>query len=124
MQYNSWARVTHGSESSHWCKQRISAVLMLLSMIFVLPSLSSFIRDFAQKGSLEYGHFFASPYCGISYIIFLLIAFFHMFLGMQVILSDYCASNILRYTGLSFLFVLILLAISGNIYYFYAIYAH
>ena len=83
----------HGTQ--HFWLQRVSAVaLVLLAILFVIP--------FAQALGSPYDEVLATyrnPFNAVVAILFLGTAFFHLKLGVQVVIEDYVHSKAWR-TGL------------------------
>ncbi|MCY4184875.1 MAG: succinate dehydrogenase, hydrophobic membrane anchor protein [Rhodobacteraceae bacterium] len=73
----------------HWWMQRLSAVALVpLSLLFVytfLPTLGSGYQGFVETYS-NLGN-------AIAAILFLIVAFFHLRLGLQVVIEDYVHSK-------------------------------
>jgi len=78
----------HGSAKSgvhHWLAQRISAVLLLL----LIPWLMYALVVNAGAGHSEAVSFIARPWNAILLILSLLALLYHSMLGLQVVIEDY-----------------------------------
>ena len=73
------------SGSGHWWWQRLTAILLL---IFSLWFVSSFLSDLSFSLEKARG-FLKKPWNASLLIILLLSSFYHMWLGLQVIIEDY-----------------------------------
>ncbi|ABD44059.1 succinate dehydrogenase, hydrophobic membrane anchor protein [Anaplasma phagocytophilum] len=78
-----------GKSILHWWMQRMTAVVMLPVPIFLVKAL--LVSDFAT-GLLDLTH----GYKGALTALFLMPAFYHGVLGVQVVLEDYVRSDALR----------------------------
>ncbi|KJV56351.1 succinate dehydrogenase, hydrophobic membrane anchor protein [Orientia chuto str. Dubai] len=77
----------------HWWYQRLSAILMLPLLIWLLY-LSKVI---VQKSPVELVEVIKYPYNMLMIILLLMIMFSHASMGMKVIIEDYVANLLLRY---------------------------
>lgn len=69
----------------HWWTQRLSAVALLpLSLYFVI---SVIILDHATRGQVA--AYLAEPWNTVLYLCLIFAMFYHLLLGMQVVIEDY-----------------------------------
>lgn len=69
----------------HWWAQRMTAIALLpLSLYFVL---SVFLLEGAGQAAMR--HYMAEPWNGVLFIALILALFYHLKLGMQVVIEDY-----------------------------------
>ncbi|HEX7389993.1 MAG TPA: succinate dehydrogenase, hydrophobic membrane anchor protein, partial [Acidiphilium sp.] len=69
----------------HWWAQRMTAIALLpLSLYFVL---SVFLLEGADQAAMQ--HYMAEPWNGVLFIALILALFYHLKLGMQVVIEDY-----------------------------------
>ena len=90
------------SGSGHWWWQRLTAMLLL---IFSLWFVSSFLSDLSFSLEKARG-FLKKPWNASLLIILLLSSFYHMWLGLQVIIEDYVHSRMWKYFLLITVFIL------------------
>ena len=97
----------------HWWSQRVSAVALIpLSLWFVIAAIC-----LAGKNRSEMVEFFAAPGNAALMVSFLIAAFYHAQLGLQVVIEDYvpaegCKIPLLILTKLGFAFLGIFAVIS------------
>jgi succinate dehydrogenase / fumarate reductase membrane anchor subunit len=73
----------------HWWAQRVTAIALLpLSLYFVLTVLS---LDHATRDQVA--AFFAEPWNAVLYLCLIAALFYHLKLGVQVVLEDYVHSE-------------------------------
>ena len=76
----------------HWMMQRITAIgLIPLTLYLAFALIQAMTLDYG--GALEW---FKSPINGAAMILFIIAAFYHANLGMQIIIEDYVASELKR----------------------------
>ena len=81
---------------SHWWTQRLTSVALV-------PLVLWFVFSLARIPELDYLQFrvwIASPVTATLLIVFLIAAFYHLQLGLQVIVEDYVHTGWLKLTGL------------------------
>lgn len=76
-----------GSGSEHWLRQRITAIFMVLSVVWVFCFANQLFNLEADEVIL----LIKKPYNIVMLSLFVLTAFYHAALGMQVIIEDYVA---------------------------------
>jgi succinate dehydrogenase / fumarate reductase membrane anchor subunit len=97
----------------HWWSQRVSAVALIpLAVWFVVAAIC-----LSGKSRSEMVEFFAAPGNAALMVSFLVAAFYHAQLGLQVVIEDYvhsegCKLGLLIVTKLSFAFLGIFAVIS------------
>ena len=69
----------------HWWLQRLTAIAMVPLTIWLTLSLASM----AGAGYEEYSAWFRSPLVALAMIAFVGIGFWHLKLGLQVVIEDY-----------------------------------
>lgn len=77
---------------SHWWMQRLTAVLLVPTGLFVLISLMQ-LNTLAATSVLAW---MQNPMNAILLLLFLLTASYHGALGLQVVVEDYISSNSLQ----------------------------
>jgi succinate dehydrogenase / fumarate reductase, membrane anchor subunit len=88
----------------HWIAQRISAVALVpLSLWFVYVLTCHFFQHgpgVPLDATLEW--FDSALHCTLLFL-FMVVQFYHGYLGLQVVIEDYVHSHFLKYTSLIFL---------------------
>jgi succinate dehydrogenase membrane anchor subunit len=80
----------------HWWSQRLTAIaLVLLTLLFLFPFAQSLGGSFEAVRAT-----YARPFHAIVAILFLLVAFRHLQLGIQVVIEDYISDKPLRTAAL------------------------
>lgn len=69
----------------HWWMQRLSALLLLPLCVFF----ACHVRDIAQADHARFLDFVTRPAVAVAGIAFIVAAFYHAALGVQVIIEDY-----------------------------------
>lgn len=69
----------------HWWMQRVSSVALLPLSLYWLAH----IKDIADPDYNVFITFIGDPFVSIMAILFIVAAFYHAMLGMQVIIEDY-----------------------------------
>ncbi len=79
----------YGSAVHHWMLQRVTALLLLpMSGFFIYFLLSALV---STTGSIDLSLLLATPSFGVMFFIFFSVFIYHSFLGIQVIIEDYCS---------------------------------
>jgi succinate dehydrogenase / fumarate reductase membrane anchor subunit len=82
--------------TDHWWSQRLTAIgLAILTLFFVFPFAQSLGDSFEAVRAT-----YARPFNAIVAILFLLVAFRHLALGVQVVVEDYVHDKPLRTAAL------------------------
>ncbi|QLL66952.1 succinate dehydrogenase, hydrophobic membrane anchor protein [Anaplasma phagocytophilum str. Norway variant1] len=95
-----------GKSVLHWWMQRMTAVVMLPVPIFLVKAL--LVSDLAT-GLLDLTH----GYKGVLTALFLMPAFYHGVLGVQVVMEDYVHSEVLRAFLITFIKLFAILTVGG-----------
>lgn len=97
-----------GSGLPHWRAQRISALMLLL----LIPWLVWSMLQLAGSGHVEAAAFLSAPFNATLLILLLLCMLYHAMLGLQVVIEDY-----VHHHGLNMLllFAVRILAAAGMI---------
>ncbi len=75
--------------TGHFWQQRVTAIALVpLALLFILPYARSLGADFATAQET-----YASPFNAIVAILFILTAFRHLQLGLQVVIEDYIQNH-------------------------------
>ena len=78
--------------TGHWWRQRVTAVALVpLSLFFLFTFARSLGADYAAVRAA-----YASPFNAVVAILFILVAFYHLQLGLQVVIEDYVHGNAAR----------------------------
>lgn len=72
--------------TSHWFMQRVTAVLLAPLMLWLIYSLLTTVLGENRAGVVEW---FLSPYVTITMLVLVSAMFYHMKLGLQVVIEDY-----------------------------------
>ena len=71
--------------TGHFWTQRVTAIALLpLTLLFIFPFASALGTDFEAARAV-----YASPFNAIVAILFIGTAFYHLQLGLQVVIEDY-----------------------------------
>ncbi|MDC0864545.1 succinate dehydrogenase, hydrophobic membrane anchor protein [Rickettsiaceae bacterium] len=81
-----------GSGSGHWWHQRFTAIIMVLSVVWLF-SFSSSVKGLGASGIIE---IMKEPCNIVMLTIFIITAFYHSVLGMQVVIEDYISCRAAR----------------------------
>ena len=82
-----------GYGSAHWLSQRLTGLFLALSAIWLVI----FIHDIATNSGLDdILNVLHKPYNIIMLALFTIAAFYHSYLGMQVIIEDYVHCRMIR----------------------------
>jgi succinate dehydrogenase / fumarate reductase membrane anchor subunit len=73
----------------HWFKQRLTAILMLFLVLWVICVIV-ITKDYDVSQKIQW---FKNPLNAIFLAIFILVSYFHAFLGLQVVIEDYVHKN-------------------------------
>ncbi len=83
---------TAGGGTGHWWAQRVTAVALVpLALCFVFPFARSLGHDFLTVREV-YSH----PFNAVVAILFIAVGFYHLQLGIQVVVEDYIHDKPLR----------------------------
>ena len=78
--------------TEHWWRQRVTAIALVpLALLFVFTFARNLGADFETVRAT-----YASPFNAIVAILFILVAFYHLQLGLQVVIEDYVHGNAAR----------------------------
>jgi succinate dehydrogenase / fumarate reductase membrane anchor subunit len=95
---------------SHWWLQRITSIALVPLMLW-------FVFSVAALGPMDYAAFIAwvrSPLVTVLLLLLLPVTFYHMMLGLRVIIEDYVRPEWLKVTGIVLMnFVSVLLLVLG-----------
>lgn len=72
--------------TSHWFMQRVTAVMLAPLMMWLLYSLLTHVLGGDRASVAEW---FVSPYVTVTMLILVTAMFYHMKLGLQVVIEDY-----------------------------------
>ena len=73
----------------HWWMQRVSAVaLMPLTLLFIIP-----FGQAIGQGHTAVTALYAQPFHALIAILFILVSFWHLAQGLQVVIEDYVESK-------------------------------
>lgn len=87
------------SGSQHWWAQRVTAVALLpLSLYFVIS-----ILMLAGASQPQFAAFMAEPWNAVLYLSLIAALFYHLSLGLQVVIEDYVHSDAKRITSIMLL---------------------
>ena len=80
----------------HWWAQRLTAIALLpLSLYFVLSVL---LLDGANQAAMQ--RYMAEPWNGVLFLALIFALFYHLRLGLQVVIEDYIHSDAKRLAAL------------------------
>jgi len=98
--------------TQHWWGQRVTAIALVpLTLWFVISLMSVATADYATVTA-----WIGQPLNGIFLLLFLLVLFYHAYLGMQVVIEDYVHNEVVKLTSILVMkFVLALLAVAAVI---------
>ena len=98
--------------TQHWWGQRVTAIALVpLTLWFVISLMSVASADYATVTA-----WIGQPLNGIFLVLFLLVLFYHAYLGMQVVIEDYVHNEVVKLTSILVMkFVLALLAVAAVI---------
>ncbi|MDG1436372.1 MAG: succinate dehydrogenase, hydrophobic membrane anchor protein [Rickettsiaceae bacterium] len=85
-----------GSGSKHWWHQRFSAIIMLLTALWLF----SFARELGGGEISSLIEVIRKPCNNIMLSLFVLAGFYHAALGMQVVVEDYVTCRATRLTSI------------------------
>lgn len=85
-----------GSGSKHWWHQRFSAIIMLLTALWLF----SFARELGGAEMSALIEVIRKPCNIIMLSLFVLAGFYHAALGMQVVVEDYVTCRATRLTSI------------------------
>lgn len=95
----------------HWWMQRVTSVALIPLSIFVLINLKNIITTDISNLT----NFLANPPVTIAMISFILITYYHAYMGLQVVIEDYvhcrCAKPLLLIFNQIFFFILAVAAV-------------
>lgn len=74
----------HGGTDHFWHQRLTAIALVPLMVLFIFPFASNLGGDFAAVRAA-----YASPFNAIVAVLFILVAFRHLQLGLQVVIEDY-----------------------------------
>jgi len=89
----------HGTD--HHISHRIAAVALVPLGLWFVISLATLCTE--GCGLYTFQDWLASPFNAVGTALFMLVAFYHSFLIMQVVLEDYMAHQFARITSIVFL---------------------
>jgi succinate dehydrogenase / fumarate reductase membrane anchor subunit len=81
-----------GSGSEHWWRQRLTAIIMVLSVFWLVY----FFIDLSSQEIDSVILIIKKPYNIVMLALFTLVAFYHSALGMQVVIEDYVTCRLSR----------------------------
>lgn len=78
-----------GSGTHHWWLQRVTAIALIpLTIVFLFPFARALGRDHADVYVI-----YTNPWNAIVTALFLAVMFYHLALGLQVVIEDYVHSK-------------------------------
>lgn len=80
----------------HWIVQRVTAVALIPLVIFLLTQLPHIVMT--DRASVI--AWLQDPVIGIALALFIVTAFYHAMLGLQVVIEDYIHTPVLKYGAL------------------------
>jgi succinate dehydrogenase / fumarate reductase membrane anchor subunit len=83
-----------GSGSEHWLRQRVTAILMVLSVVWLF----CFARQLFNQEVDTLILVIKKPYNVVMLFLFVVTGFYHASLGMQVIIEDYVTCRFSKIT--------------------------
>ncbi len=81
--------------SGHWWMQRITAIVLIPLTFWMV----AFIRQLADADHRQITEWLSTPSSSLMAISFILAAFYHAVLGLQVVIEDYVHDERLKITG-------------------------
>jgi succinate dehydrogenase / fumarate reductase, membrane anchor subunit len=84
------------SGTHHWWMQRMTAVAMLLLGLFFMASLAQGVAN----SHLVFTTWLAQPWVAVLMTLFVINLFYHIRLGMQVLIEDYVHDHGNKYAAL------------------------
>lgn len=81
-----------GSGSEHWWRQRLTAIIMVLSVFWMV----CFFKQVSGQEIDSMIMVVKQPYNIVMLSLFTLVAFYHAALGMQVVIEDYITCRLSR----------------------------
>lgn len=82
------------SGTGHFILQRLSAIILIPVVFYILYSVVKLVGQDSYQGVLQW---FSSPFHSILFGLFVILAFYHGALGLQIIIEDYIANIKLRW---------------------------
>ena len=98
------------SGTSHWWMQRVTALALVPLVVWFLVSIIALIdADHATMVA-----WIANPFVGVLLSVFMVMLFYHLMLGVQVVIEDYVHNELLKMSSLILLkFSIALVGLSG-----------
>ena len=98
------------SGTSHWWMQRVTALALVPLVVWFLVSIIALIdADHATMVA-----WIANPFVGVLLSVFIVMLFYHLMLGVQVVIEDYVHNELLKMSSLILLkFSIALVGLSG-----------
>lgn len=85
--------------TAHWMAQRATALCMIpLAVILLIGFMNSVVKG----DYLSVTHYLNNPLVGGFFLLFLVAAFYHAALGIQVVIEDYLPAGALKFFSLAF----------------------
>ncbi len=81
-----------GSGAKHWWHQRLSAIILVLTTIWLVD----FLYNLSNIPAEDFPAFFSQASVMIGCLLFVIIGFYHAALGMQVVIEDYVHNRAMR----------------------------
>lgn len=76
---------TAGEGTGHWWSQRVTSIALIpLTLLFVFPFARALGGEFARVRET-----YANPFHALVAILFLVVTFYHLQQGLQVVIEDY-----------------------------------
>ncbi len=76
---------TAGEGTGHWWSQRVTSIALIpLTFLFVFPFARALGGEFARVREI-----YANPFHALVAILFLVVTFYHLQQGLQVVIEDY-----------------------------------
>lgn len=81
----------HGTE--HWWQQRTTAIAIVLLSLYLITTFAQYVVFGNYTSATDW---LASPFAATFVILFILAAFYHAVLGIQVVIEDYVHTESLK----------------------------
>jgi succinate dehydrogenase / fumarate reductase membrane anchor subunit len=104
--------------TEHFIHQRVTAVFMVPLLIWFVVTVVLFV----QQDANNLPWFMTSPPTIIGAILFILVSFYHAWLGLRVVIEDYIHCNALKIAALLTMYAVIITTVIAGLVAVFSIY--